>query len=795
MRDRCCMIVLLILALALGPAPASRAQSGLAHWTFLVYLDADNNLEREAIDDFIEMATVGSNADVNVIVQFDRIPGYDSRYGDWTGTLRFRVTAGMTPEPANALADLGEANMGDPETLADFVTWGKAAYPARRTALVLWNHGDGWRAASTVKEGRKAICWDDTNGHDALDLAELRQVMAAVTGNGATPIDLIAFDACLMAMIEVDVQIQPYARVRVASEETEPGSGYPFDTILADLRDRPDRSASDLGQTIVQKYYEAYKGETQSAVDLGDGYLNLVGAVDQLAQTLIDHAQSQFGIVGAARREVQQFQGSYIDLYHLAELLDERTDVGAVQVAAQAVMAAVDAAVLIEEHGTYWPGAHGISIYFPALPSSWDSLYDGENNYLAFTAQTQWDDFLMAYLDRYTACDADAYEPDGDPPTAAPIEMDGAAQRHNFCPANDAADWVAFQAQAGQTIVIETANLDTYCDTVLKLYDADGQTLLAEDDDDGPGWASRIEWTSRATGVYYVQVSEYFGRAGQDTDYTLRLESVTPTCSADGYEPDDGPTMAATLPVDGPAQEHSFCPEGDVSDWASFQAVQGQVYTIETHDLELGCDTALELFDRDGGTSLAADTDSGGEPRASRIKWTSPANGQYFVRVREQQGRTGEGTGYKLSISAGAQIVRGKVRLQGRTSFAGTQVSMQPIHSATPAYTATTATSGAFVLAATPPCTVTASHPSYLAAQWVLAETSDPERNLAPVTLLAGDVNGDMSIDILDIAYMGARFDSTEPRADLNGDGVVDILDLVLAAVNFGQTTTPTPIP
>jgi hypothetical protein len=42
---------------------------------------------------------------------------------------------------------------------------------------------------------------------------------------------------------------------------------------------------------------------------------------------------------------------------------------------------------------------------------------------------------------------------------------------------------------------------------------------------------------------------------------------------------------------------------------------------------------------------------------------------------------------------------------------------------------------------------------------------------------------------------MGARFGSTDPRADLNGDGVVDILDLVLAAVNFGQTTTPTPIP
>jgi hypothetical protein len=119
---------------------------------------------------------------------------------------------------------------------------------------------------------------------------------------------------------------------------------------------------------------------------------------------------------------------------------------------------------------------------------------------------------------------------------------------------------------------------------------------------------------------------------------------------------------------------------------------------------------------------------------------------------------------------------------------------MQPLHSATSAHT-TTDTDGAFVLAATPPCTVTASYPSYLAVQWVLAETPDPERNLAPVTLLAGDVNGDGAIDILDIAYMGARFDGTDPHADLNADGVVDILDLVLAAVNFGQTATPVSIP
>jgi hypothetical protein len=53
---------------------------------------------------------------------------------------------------------------------------------------------------------------------------------------------------------------------------------------------------------------------------------------------------------------------------------------------------------------------------------------------------------------------------------------------------------------------------------------------------------------------------------------------------------------------------------------------------------------------------------------------------------------------------------------------------------------------------------------------------------------LGGDVNADAKIDILDIAYIGARFEGQDALADLNQDGQVNILDLVLAATNYGQT-------
>lgn len=60
--------------------------------------------------------------------------------------------------------------------------------------------------------------------------------------------------------------------------------------------------------------------------------------------------------------------------------------------------------------------------------------------------------------------------------------------------------------------------------------------------------------------------------------------------------------------------------------------------------------------------------------------------------------------------------------------------------------------------------------------------------NLGEITLLAGDVNSDNVIDILDLAYIATHFDDADPLADLNADGKVSIVDLALAARNYQQT-------
>lgn len=102
-------------------------------WTFMVYLDADNNLENAGIKDLNEMETVGSSDSLAIIVQMDRIPDYDSSNGNWAETRRYYVTKDNDTENINSdlRENLGELNMGDNNTLSSFVIWAVQTYPKR----------------------------------------------------------------------------------------------------------------------------------------------------------------------------------------------------------------------------------------------------------------------------------------------------------------------------------------------------------------------------------------------------------------------------------------------------------------------------------------------------------------------------------------------------------------------------------------------------------------------------------------------------------------------------------------
>lgn len=257
-----------------------------------------------------------------------------------------------------------------------------------------------------------------------------------------------------------------------------------------------------------------------------------------------------------------------------------------------------------------------------------------------------------------SACVSDDLEEDDNVSQAKEITVGGPLQTHNFCPASDE-DWVKFSVEADQIYVLQTSNLAFAADTELHLYDTDGTTLLAQNDDYGYVSASRLVWKPATTGVYYARARHVNPVAsGPNTRYDISIQEgfcqPDPQDSGDG---DNGSGDANPALTDGTIQVYNFCADpldltlGD-QDWLSFNAVAGGNYQILTTGLGPNSDPVLELYAGDGDTRLLSNDDSG-NGRSATLHFTPTLPGTYFVRVRQYNSNViGNDANYNLQIFA-----------------------------------------------------------------------------------------------------------------------------------------------
>jgi PKD repeat protein len=361
-------------------------------WAFLLYLDGDNNLHSRLQSAFDRLDAASANPHVKILVLID-----GSGDGD---TWRYEVLPGQDHDWY-----MGELDMGDPQTLSDFIIWARQTYTTEHTYLAVTDHG----------RGTSGIAWDDTTGDDAfITVAELRTALRDATVNGTEPLDVVHYDACLMAMIENGYQIKGYADYFVASQNLG-WSVFAYDRYVAQVA--ADTTPEALAAAVVSEYYDATTGHprTISALDLGQAGA-AEDAVNALATALQANLDAYKYYVSSTRSATQKFDSQdyyvinnddeYLDLYDLARLLKQNVPDQGVKDTAQAVMDAVVAFVIAEQHesGTYqsypyWDldDAHGISIYFPPAPGGWD--YDDYMSHVfRFTVDSEWDEFLEAYF-------------------------------------------------------------------------------------------------------------------------------------------------------------------------------------------------------------------------------------------------------------------------------------------------------------------------------------------------------------------------------------------------------------
>lgn len=423
-----------VVALAAQPAPAraTPAQEDEAEWLIMIYSAADDNvLEEDMMIDLQEAERVGSTEDVTIVVQTDRFDGAYTGMDDWNGAKRFLITQDddMETLASTEVEDLGEVNMSDGATLVDFIEWAVTSYPAQKRMLILSDHGAGWPGGwgdpDPGGNGPDDVMLAEFFG-DSLWLMEIDNALDEARANlGIDAFDVIGFDACLMAQLEVFTAIAPHAQYAVASEETEPGLGWSYAGFLGRLADDPGMDGADLATAIVETYIdedlrlldanyagglspdvaatEIFYDVTLSAIDLSQ-IAPLNAALDNFAgaMTAIDQ-----NIVAQARAYAQSYESvfgdelpsPYIDLGHFAQLVQSNTQDPNVIAAAEDLDAARAAAVIAERHGSARPGSTGIAFYFPVL-----DLYRAGNNLgyseiaARFAAESQWDEFLAFHM-------------------------------------------------------------------------------------------------------------------------------------------------------------------------------------------------------------------------------------------------------------------------------------------------------------------------------------------------------------------------------------------------------------
>lgn len=235
-------------------------------WTVMVFMGADTvagnaPMLDAAVADLAEMATVGSGGPLNVFAQVH------TRTDVRRGHIRQGMFRDILEKGLKALDPVspGQAIPANGQALGWFLKWALAEAghrpddPSHCSMLVMWGHaydfaiGEAPTRAGTV---------------DALDFVELTGVLRHLQSElqnsykAHTPpkFDIVAFDACDVATVELACELEPFARYLLGSQVGVPIPGWPYHRVLERLRLPLGRlmAPTELGSWIVNRFCEAY---------------------------------------------------------------------------------------------------------------------------------------------------------------------------------------------------------------------------------------------------------------------------------------------------------------------------------------------------------------------------------------------------------------------------------------------------------------------------------------------------------------------------------------------------------
>lgn len=461
-------------------------------WTVLVYLDGDNDIEDHAFNDLNSMETVWSSPDVRVIVYVDF---WTTSIAPYSGARCYEVTYDIDLLTINSI-ELpiplpSEPNMGDWQTLRDFIVFGQMYAPSENYLLVLWDHGSGY----------EAVCIDDTSE----DYLSMREVHTALSDPQVQYLDIVAFDACMMGQLEVAYELRDVTDYLVFSEEGVPVTGFPYEDILANITMFPSSTSLTVAEGMPYFYVTAYDVggryhdplldwaclstvDTSELQDIATS-LHLLGSE---LRSVID-TPMVYERVCLARMITQGFtRADFIDLGDFATALSfVFSDAPQLQIQNLALdlSNAVEAAIVNEEHLFGVSGATGLAV---VLNRYYDNLFLADD--------TLWNEAMDDFTD-VGSTRSSAIELSANAEYIGYLEWAGDSVYYKFVPV----------VRGLYTFRLEALLLDYSTDFDLYLYDGYNEVLASS-----LGSDSSESFTVHLNDgdTYYIEVYSYPG----DTD-------------------------------------------------------------------------------------------------------------------------------------------------------------------------------------------------------------------------------------------------------------------------------------
>ena len=375
------LALMLVLALCMSVAacgeevpqeestPATTTQAvavpGEGSWSVYWYL-CGSDLETNhgcATMDLQEMLEVQLPENVNVVIQTGGAMVWQNENMDPSKLQRWLYNS----EGLQLLEEQDTANMGDAQTLYEFLDFANTNYPADKVAVTFWNHGGG---------SVTGAAFDEIHGLDSLDLVEMYQAFDAVWPADAedTALELVGFDTCLMATVDVASVFQNFSKYLVASQEVEPGNGWLYSGWLKALAEDPAMEGDELGIAICNTYYEGCEAvgtQDQTTLSVTDltRLTPLLEAYESFGQEALVAAARDpgfFALLGRAASQSENYGGNtreqgytnMVDLGHLAR------QTAWMLPSAQSVSDALADCVIYQVGGIYRAEATGLSCYY-----------------------------------------------------------------------------------------------------------------------------------------------------------------------------------------------------------------------------------------------------------------------------------------------------------------------------------------------------------------------------------------------------------------------------------------------